>query len=241
MQRKFNTYNGGKAGNGTYQTIINEIPKCEIFIDAMCGNLGITSNLNLPAYTVINDIDAGVIEGLNFGRCTKKNNTINVTNLDYGSIIDKFDNDRSGEIQTVFYFDPPYLKSSRKSQKDLYKYEWTDKQHLDFLQKVLTMKAMVIISHYPCKLYNTYLSNWRKKEFYSNTRKGLALEAIYMNFKEPQFLQDYRYLGNDFIDRQRIKRKHKSFVNKFKKLPHHEQVLAMTALTDNCNYASVNI
>jgi hypothetical protein len=48
---------GGKAGNGTYQAIINHIPKCDVFIDAMVGNGGIFFNLNLPALTVINDID----------------------------------------------------------------------------------------------------------------------------------------------------------------------------------------
>lgn len=62
MKRSIKTYNGGKAGAGTYQTIISQIPKCEIFIDAMAGSLGITSKMSLPALTVINDIDKNIYE-----------------------------------------------------------------------------------------------------------------------------------------------------------------------------------
>ena len=56
------TYDGGKAGNGKYQNIINHIPKCDTFIDAMVSNGGIFFNLNLPTLTVINDIKKSVID-----------------------------------------------------------------------------------------------------------------------------------------------------------------------------------
>ena len=44
----FKSYNGGKGGSGTYQSIINYIPKCSIYVDAFAGNGGVFFNLKLP-------------------------------------------------------------------------------------------------------------------------------------------------------------------------------------------------
>ncbi len=69
MNKPFKSYNGGKAGNGTYQQIINYIPKHDVFVDAIVGNGGIFFNLNLPGLTIINaviakyDVTAGVLSG----------------------------------------------------------------------------------------------------------------------------------------------------------------------------------
>ena len=81
------TYNGGKAGNGTYQNIINHIPKCDTFIDAMVGNGEIFFNLNLRTLTVINDIDKSVIDRYNQASVPG----IVVENKDYAGIIKKYD------------------------------------------------------------------------------------------------------------------------------------------------------
>lgn len=216
IQRPLKTYNGGKAGNGTYQNIINHIPKCSRFIDAMVGNAGIVSNLSLPAITVLNDIDPAIIARFNY----KKSESVIIESLCVMDLIDKYDCNAG---TTFFYFDPPYLKSSRKSQADLYRYEWTLQNHQAFLSRVLTVKSNCMISHYPCPLYDEALKNWHQFSFYSTTHKGQALERIYMNYPPPSLLQDNRYIGKDYIDRQRIKRKAKRFIHKLAALPHTER------------------
>ena len=173
--KPFLTYNGSKAGNGTYQAIINHIPKHDVFVDAMVGNGGIFFNLNLPALTVINDIDRSVIDKYNDAPAPG----LIVENAHYTGIINKYDVYGQGKV--FFYFDPPYLMETRRSSKRLYKYEWNEDNHVNFLSKVNTVKNDVMISHYPCKLYDRYLKGWNHFDFQSMTRKGLATERIYMN------------------------------------------------------------
>lgn len=222
--KPFSTYNGGKAGNGTYQNIINHIPQCDTFIDAMVGNGGIFFNLNLPAVTVINDVDRAVIDRYNDASVAPG---IIVENDDYAGIIDKYD--VLGR-KVFFYFDPPYLIETRRSSKRLYNYEWSEEDHVRFLEKALIVKSNVMISHYPCKLYNKYLKGWNYFDFQSITRNGIATERIYMNYPKPHILQDYRYLGTDFRDRQRIKRKITRFINKLETLPISERTGILSAV-----------
>ena len=224
MKRLFKTYNGGKNGNGTYQTIINNIPACKIFIDAMVGNGGIFTNLKtLPETIIINDFDTSIIDKYNFEVPGMIKNNLDVMDLidlyDYkGSVIDLYDYKGS-----VFYFDPPYLKETRRSQRDLYKYEWNLEKHKEFIARCSIVKSNCMISHYPCKLYDEAFSKWRKITFLSTTRNGQRMECLYMNFEKPLRLLDYSYLGKDFTDRQRIKRKIKRWGNNLKALPLYER------------------
>lgn len=61
INRSFTTYNGGKSGNGTYQQIINLIPKMVVYIEPMVGGGGVFNNLKLPSLTILNDVDSYVI------------------------------------------------------------------------------------------------------------------------------------------------------------------------------------
>lgn len=224
MIKPFKTYNGGKAGNGTYQQIINHIPKHDVFIDAMVGNGGILFNLSLPGLTVINDIDGSIIQKYKFNGYST---AVIVENDDYAGIIDKYDD----VIRKVFfYFDPPYLKETRKSQKDLYKFEWEESNHTRFLTMATTVKSDVMISHYPCALYDSFLKGWKTHDFESQTRNGKAIERIYMNYSKPEVLQDYRYLGKDYRERQRIKRKIQRQLQKLKDMPADERTGILSAV-----------
>lgn len=223
IDRPFPSYFGGKAGNGTYQTIINNIPQCDVFIDAMVGNGGVVCNLNLPGITVINDIDAGIIANyINNGR-----DIIIKENMHVADLIDAYDD---WCRYTVFYFDPPYLMSSRKSQVARYRYEWSLADHKAFLTKVLTVKSNCMISHYPCHLYDQELRGWNKITYQSMTRHGLATECLYFNYPVPTILQDYRYIGRDYIERQRIKRKINRTIKKLQALPAIERNAIIDAI-----------
>ena len=229
MDQPFKSYNGGKSGNGTYQQIINFIPQCEIFIDAMVGNGGIVSKLKLPKHTVINDIDAGLID-----KYSCEGPRIIKERLDIGALIDKYDMAQ----KAFFYFDPPYLKSTRRGQQDLYKFEWDEMDHLNFLNRILMLRNKCMVSHYPCEMYNHYLKGWKTHLFESMTRTGKAVECIYMNYEQPLVLQDYRYLGNNFTERQRIKRKSIRWVTRLEALPLNERTAIISAVIDKYNYVA---
>ena len=127
----------------------------------------------------------------------------------------------------VIYQDPPYPKFTRKSSKDLYDYEMTTIQHENLLSLNVGMlaKYKLIISSYKNKLYNTALDSWNRYSFSVGTRSGGAIETIYYNYDlSDGVLQDYRYLGKNFKDRERIRLKIERWVNGLQKLDARERM-----------------
>jgi DNA adenine methylase len=229
MEKAYKTYNGSKSGNGTYQNIINFIPKCDILIEAFAGNASIIRKIKRPDLSVLNDIDPSVIDKYN---CDSLPPGILVKNDDYRSIINEFDS----LSNVFFYFDPPYLFETRKSKQRLYRFEFSDSDHVEFITMVQTVKSNCMISHYPCALYEEGLSSWKTFDFQSMTRQGLRTERLYMNYDTPVILQDYQYLGKDFIERQQIKRKTKRLLQKLAKLPTIERQALITSIIEKYNY-----
>ena len=228
MERTIRTYNGGKGGAGTYQTIINEIPPIDTFIEVFAGGAAVAHNLKPPGSIVINDIDAGVIDQYIYARYPAI-----LTNMDYKTCIDKHAYACS---KCLVYADPPYLFETRKSQRTLYNYEWDVQDHIAFLDYARSMKCLCIISHYPCKRYDETLAGWRTVDFKSMTRNGLADERLYCNYSQPQKLHDYRYLGEDFTDRQRIKRKIQRVKTKLAMLQPLERAAFIAAVIEENSY-----
>ena len=235
MKPPFSTYNGGKAGNGVYQNIINHIPKCDIYIEPMVGNGGIYHNLKLPALTVINDIDADVIAAYN--AAGSKENVL-VFNYSYEHILVMC---HSYAEKKFIYFDPPYHFDTRKSKQMLYKNEWSHQDHVDFLLLANTVKCNVMISHYPCELYDTMLKGWYTHDFQSMSRNGLRTDRIYMNYPKPTILQDFRYVGADYRERQRIKRKINRHLQKLEALPADERTAILSAITAKYNATAAEL
>lgn len=63
--------------------------------------------------------------------------------------------------ETLFYIDPPYVKSSRY-QKDIYDHEMEDEDHVELAAQLKQLKGMVIISGYETDLYSELFSGWEK-------------------------------------------------------------------------------
>jgi site-specific DNA-adenine methylase len=255
MKQPFTTYNGGKSGNGTYQTIINNIPKHKVYIEAMAGNGGILFHFKTPAAViVINDIDRSVIDKYNEIKETIfPGQKVKIYNLDYYEVVRSIDrknllanivnpcstcskdnndyNIEKNNDDLFFYFDPPYLKETRKSQADLYKYEWSEKQHIDFLIRCQHIRGNVMVSHYPSSLYDRLLKGWFTLEFTSQTRNGKATEKLYMNYDPTKkILQDFSWVGSNFSERQRIKRKVERHIKKLDQLTSIERRCILSAI-----------
>lgn len=130
------------------------------------------------------------------------------------------------------YLDPPYLMQSRSSQRPLYNHEFGDRcQHERLLSILLSLPCHVAISGYWSSLYESLLSGWRTHTFEAVTRSGnMAQEWLWMNYPEPSSLHDYSFLGDDFRQRERIKRKAKRWVNRFQSLPELERKAILSEL-----------
>jgi len=68
------------------------------------------------------------------------------------------------------------------------------------------------------------------------TRGGLAEECLWANFPDPIALHDYRYLGDGFRERERIKRKKARWVSRLEKMPLLERRALLSAIADSGFY-----
>lgn len=84
--------------------------------------------------------------------------------------------------ETLHYVDPPYVFATRDAGSD-YAHEMTDDQHRHLLGFLRTLKGKVMLSGYPCEIYDDALTGWHRIE-----RKHLAdgarprIEVLWANF-----------------------------------------------------------
>ena len=67
-------------------------------------------------------------------------------------------------IDTLFYIDPPYVKSTRTDTSDDYRFEMTDLEHEELAGILHGLDGMVVVSGYPCDLYNDLFSGWARTD-----------------------------------------------------------------------------
>jgi len=88
---------------------------------------------------------------------------------------------------TLFYCDPPYLKSTRTSP-NVYSHEMTKADHRDLLEALKQVKGKVMLSGYPSRLYDRYLADWTRHEFdlpnnaATGASKRRMTEVLWTNF-----------------------------------------------------------
>lgn len=129
------------------------------------------------------------------------------------------------------YLDPPYLLSTRRSRRRLYDCELTVEQHEELLGVIRRLPCCVAISGYRSPLYDAALPAWRRIEFNAMTRGGrVARECLWMNYAAPEALHDYRYLGEEKRERERIARKVRTWAAGLQRLGRHERQAILAAL-----------
>ncbi len=139
---------------------------------------------------------------------------------------------RSWGLEELVYCDPPYMHETR-GRKDRYKFEMTDLQHRRFLRVALEVPAMVIISGYWTSLYAEMLAAWNHSTFQTVNRAGQKTEEhLWFNYPVPVELHDYRYLGSDFRERERIKRKKARWIGKLSRMPMLERQALSGAIAE---------
>jgi hypothetical protein len=129
--------------------------------------------------------------------------------------------------------------STRRQQRQIYRYELSVRDHNRLLDIIKSLNCMVMLSGYWSEMYSDALQGWRTDTFTTRTRGGsLAEEWIWMNFPEPLELHDYRYLGEDFRERERIKRKVARWKNRLINMNALEKHAIMAAIAELKNPAA---
>ncbi len=189
-------YPGGKGK--TYQHIINLLPPHSTYVETHLGG-GAVLRHKAPAGTTIGvDIDPAVV------RFWRENYASKGTFIeaDAGSFL------KSASLgpDDLVYADPPYLPSTRLSPR-VYRFEYGEEEHEELLSTLVNLRCRVLISGYPSTLYTKFLQGWNCKSFLAKAHNGLREERLWFNYSVPQALHDSRFLGEDFHERQNIKRR----------------------------------
>lgn len=204
---------GNKGGQGIKEPLLNCVPIANRYFSLFYGQGGFE---NLPDFKNIKWSCSEKCQGLQSFSTMQAS----IVENDYKSLIDK-NNCTSDDF---VFADPPYMLSTRRSGKRYYKHEFSTENHIEFLSYASGSPAMWLITHPPCALYNRLLQSWLKIPMGYQTRNGYFEDCIWLNFN-PKLVElvTYKYLGNNFIERQQIKRKRANLVKKFKALTFHEQ------------------
>ena len=118
---------------------------------------------------------------------------VQIENRDALKLIQEYDSE-----ETTFYIDPPYPKSVRVSGE--YNVELTDKQHLELIDLLGSVKGAVVLSSYNSELYDRLSSfGWEKLEFetfsyvhVNKTKKSRSprIEVVWRNKQAKHLLKD---------------------------------------------------
>jgi hypothetical protein len=221
-------YPGGKGGAGIAQLIINQQPPHVHYIEPFLGG-GAVMRAKRPAFrnTAI-DLDPRPIAAFSPSAAASNFSTMVDDGVQW-----LIDHGRELRIDALVYCDPPYLMETRRSQRRIYREEFTDDDHWRLLRVLRELRCMVQLSGYWSKLYAKRLSDWRVIRFQNSTRRGPREECLWMNYPEPTALHDWRFLGDDFRERERIKRKTARWTARIAALPLLERTSLLSAMASS--------
>lgn len=83
--------------------------------------------------------------------------------------------------ETLHYVDPPYVLETRSYGKGGYRHEMTDEQHRELAAFLKTLQGAVILSGYPCAMYEELYAGWHRIERQANADGARArTEVLWM-------------------------------------------------------------
>ena len=220
----FTEYPGSKGGAGVWQTIINQIPPHEVWIEAFAGGGHVTRRKKPASVSnIVVDSDPEIISAW------QGTPGLRLICDDALSWLAKY----PWTGREVLYCDPPYLRSVRSCKRDYYRHTFaTAKEHAKLLKILKSLPCRVILSGYPSALYARLLEGWRVVRFQTVNRRGKRVtEWLWLNYPEPFALHDYLFLGRNFRERERIKRKKTRWLGKLSRMGMLERAAILDAVS----------
>lgn len=235
------TYPGGKNGSGVAQAIINQIPPHRVYIEAFLGsgavmrwkrpasiNIGIEADEEITSRWIFHDDPEDLAGKPDRWRLPPSSTIV------LGDAI-SFLAYREWAGDEFVYLDPPYLFDVRSSKAPLYKHEYGEiHEHLVLLSLIKTLPVNVAISGYYSDLYAQNLAGWRSIQFNTIDRAGnIKQEWLWMNYPEPTELHDYRYLGRDYRERERLAKMRRRWLGKLSRMKPLERLMLSAAIAEH--------
>ncbi len=209
---------GSKATMGLSQAIVSLMPPHRVYLETHLGG-GAIMKRKPPALRSIGiDLNARSIRTF----CCDHE-----VELVHGCC-HRFLADYRFEGDELVYSDPPYLMSTRKSQRR-YRYDYTDADHEALLELLRGLPCSVMVSGYPSALYERVLADWHSVSVQVMNQAGVVTEKIWFNFA-PGRVHWHSCAGRNFTDRQRIKRNAASWARRYRAMPPGERLAVLAAV-----------
>ena len=221
-------YPGGKNQEGVAQWIINQMPPHDLYIEAFAGSAAVMRMKKPASSSIVIDSDGSCVKQL-----ASLFSTMSAVTVICGDAISYLQKKRCGPTALI-YADPPYLMETRRSKRQIYQHEFSSiEQHKKLLKVLCGLNCMVMISGYRSSLYDAILQGWRRVEKQVTLRGGIkAVECLWMNYPEPVALHDYQYLGDNFRERERLKRIRHRWKERLARMPILERCALAAALAE---------
>lgn len=215
-----------------YQRIINLIPPHRVYIECFAGGGAILRNKRPASWSIAIDADTSALDQLRSSLADNNDvGQVEFVNADAMTWLAAYPF-RGDEF---VYADPPYLLATRRQHRHIYRYEMTNNDHITLLGVLKSLPCRVMISGYWSDMYDQKLAGWYVETFEAITRGGaMAAEYLWMNYPRPTRLHDYRYLGDTFRDRERLKRKKERWASRLQQMDILERQ-ALLAILDTFN------
>lgn len=222
-------YPGAKSGAWVFQTIINEMPRHAVYCEPFVGSGAILLRKRPATCSIVIDADSGVADRWSTIAASGGMAGLTVHHGDARSVIASYgERIHSGWL---IYADPPYVRSARRSSAPIYRHEMSDQEHVALIHLLRSLPAKVMLSGYRTALYDERLAGWRRIDFRAMTRAGPAIESLWCNFPADLERHEFTYLGANYRERERIKRKRLRWRKRLAAMPALERRAILEELT----------
>jgi DNA adenine methylase len=215
---------GSKAAAGVVERIVSLMPKHRIYLEIFAGRAAVARKKLTSPLTLLIDRDP-----LRISYLRKAMPGASVVLGDCRRVLDP---DRVPS-DALLYADPPYLKEVRSGgDRRYYDHDMLERlEHVRLIKWLKTFTCPVMLSGYRCELYDRELTGWHREDIPTMTRQGPAVESVWCSF-DPRAvaLHDTRFFGENFRERERIKRKAERWVRRFEHLPAGERMAILDRL-----------
>jgi len=215
------TYPGGKGR--AYQRIINLMPPHMTYVETHLGGGAVLLHKRPARRTIGVEMDATVIERW-------RARDLPGLELVHGcalSFLRRFA--FSGD--ELVYADPPYWPDARRRTR-CYRHDYTREHHFELLDAILELPCRVMVSGYANAVYDDALREWQRHTVFNYTQAGSVEEVLWTNFKPDHRLHDYSFVGDDFRDRERIRRGRQAQVERLRRAPAIERAAMLSDIVE---------
>ena len=130
----------------------------------------------------------------------------------------------------LVYSDPPYWPDVRRRAR-CYRHDYTCEDHLELLATLKGLPCQVMLSGYPNAAYDEALADWTPHSVANQTQVGPVEETLWTNYTPDHKLHDYSYVGDNFRERERIRRSRQTQVERLRRAPPIERAAMLSVST----------